>query len=130
MINTFSEQGREFIIVENPGGKPTEQEFKIANELIVERWERLRQWMEEEDQARQIYLRLSNAADLYETSKGGLLRDAELQTTWKWKEAYAPTASWASHYNSLFEKSMLFLEYSKTQAEQDFLFKEKMQKQR
>ncbi|HMI03899.1 MAG TPA: AAA family ATPase [Pedobacter sp.] len=102
----------------------------IAHESILKRWERLITWIEDEETAAQTYLRLCDAANLYEAGKGGLLRDPELQVTWKWKEEQQPTAIWAGRYNDLFDKAILFLEYSKTQFEKELVFKEKMQKQR
>jgi WD40 repeat protein len=102
----------------------------VAHESILQRWERLITWIEEEETAAQTYLRLCDAANLYEAGKGGLLRDPELQVAWKWKEEQQPNAIWAARYNDLFDKAMLFLEYSKTQFEKELVFKEKVQKQR
>lgn len=62
--------------------------------------------------------------------KGALLRDPELQVVWKWKAENAPSSAWASRYNNLFDKTILFLEHSKAQFEKGLLFKEKIQKQR
>ena len=53
-------------------------------------WERLMLWVEIENQSASIYLRLCDAADLYEAGRGGLLRDPELQVAWKWKEENSP----------------------------------------
>lgn len=102
----------------------------IAHESVLKRWERLITWIEDEETAAQTYLRLCDAATLYEAGKGGLLRDPELQVAWKWKEEQQPTVIWATRYNDLFDKAVLFLEYSKTQFEKELVFKEKMQKQR
>jgi hypothetical protein len=102
----------------------------ISHESIMRVWERLILWIEVENQSASTYLRLCEAAELYEAGKGGLLRDPELQVAWNWKKENSANAVWASRYNDLFDKSILYLEHSKEQNEKEMLFKERRQKER
>jgi hypothetical protein len=106
---------------------------QVVNNLMdsgFEVWERLIHWVDEENQSASTYVRLCEAADLYELGNGGLWRDPELQVAWKWKEDQIPNAIWASRYNDNFEKAILFLSHSKEQSEQEKILKESRQKKR
>lgn len=130
VIEIFRRKGRGFLMP--PAGVPLTEAsiIDISHESIMRVWQRLMLWVEEENQSAAIYLRLCDAADLYESGKGGLLRDPELQVSWKWKEETSPNAVWASRYNDLFDKAILYLEHSKDQFEKELLFKERTQKER
>jgi hypothetical protein len=130
VIETFRKKGRGFLMPPDDVPLTEASIIDISHESIMRVWERLMLWVDEENQSAQIYLRVCDAANLYETGKGGLLRDPELQVAWKWKEENAPNAVWASRYNGLFDKAVFFLDHSKAQFEKELLFKEKMQKQR
>lgn len=130
VIEIFRKKGRGFLMP--PVGILLTEDsiIDISHESIMRVWERLMLWVDEENQSASIYLRLCDAADLYESGKGGLLRDPELQVSWKWKEENLPNAVWASRYNDLFDKAILYLEHSKEQNDKEMLFKERMQKER
>ncbi len=130
VIETFRKKGRGFLMPPENVPLTESSVIDISHESIMRVWERLMLWVEEENQSAQIYLRLCDAAELYEAGRGGILRDPELQVTWKWKEENSPNAVWASRYNDLFDKAILYLEYSKGEFEKDLLFKEKMQRDR
>lgn len=130
VIDIFRGKGRGFLMPSTDVPLNELSSIEIAHDSILQAWERLIVWVDEEHQAAQTYLRLCEAANLYEVGKGGLLRDPELQMAWKWKEEITSNAIWAARYNTLFEKSILFLEHSKEQFEKELVFKEKMQKQR
>ncbi|SJZ92731.1 WD40 repeat domain-containing protein [Sediminibacterium ginsengisoli] len=130
VINVFRRGGRAFLM---PPEKVTLTEssiIDISHESIMRVWERLMNWVDEENESAQVYFRLCEAAALYEAGRGGLWRDPELQVTWKWKEEQQPNLTWASRYNDQFEKAMLFLEHSKKQFELEMKHKEEMQKLR
>ena len=130
VIEIFRKKGRGFLMP--PIGTPLAADsiIDISHESIMRVWERLMLWVETENQSASIYLRLCDAADLYEAGRGGLLRDPELQVAWKWKEENSPNAVWASRYNDLFDKAILFLDHSKEENEKEMRFKERMQKER
>ncbi len=130
VIEVFRMPGRSFLMPPSTIAITEETIIDISHESLMRCWSRLINWVEEENQSSEIYLRLCEAANLYELGKGGLWRDPELQLALKWKEEANPNATWASRYNNYFEKAMLFLDHCKQQNELELLHKEKMQKNR
>ncbi len=130
VIEVFRMPGRSFLMPPSTIAINEETIIDISHESLMRCWSRLINWVEEENQSSEIYLRLCEAANLYELGKGGLWRDPELQLALKWKEEANPNATWASRYNNYFEKAMLFLDHCKQQNELELLHKEKMQKNR
>ena len=130
VIEIFRKKGRGFLMP--PVGVPLTEDsiIDISHESIMRVWERLILWIEVENQSASTYLRLCEAAELYEAGKGGLLRDPELQVAWNWKKENSANAVWASRYNDLFDKAILYLDHSKEQSEKEMLFKERRQKDR
>jgi len=130
VIENFRKKGRGFLMP--PVGIELTEEsiIDISHESIMRVWERLMHWVEVENQSASTYLRLCEAADLYEAGKCGLLGDPELQVAWNWKQENAPNSVWASRYNNLFDKAILYLDHSKDQNEKEMRFKERMQKER
>ncbi|HEX7691019.1 MAG TPA: AAA family ATPase, partial [Sediminibacterium sp.] len=109
VIEVFRKQGRAFLMP--PANVPLTESsiIDISHESIMRVWEKLILWVDEENQSAQVYLRLCEAADLYEKGNGGLWRDPELQVAWKWREEQRPNEIWASRYNNDFHKAMAFL---------------------
>jgi WD40 repeat protein/energy-coupling factor transporter ATP-binding protein EcfA2 len=130
VVEIFRKEGRAFLMP--PANVPLTESsiIDISHESIMRVWEKLILWVEEENQSAQTYIRLCEAADLYELGNGGLWRDPELQVAWKWKEEQRPNAIWAARYNNQYEKAMLFLEHSKKEFEQELVHKENLQKRR
>ncbi|NDE10486.1 MAG: hypothetical protein EBZ95_07970 [Chitinophagia bacterium] len=130
VVEVFRKEGRAFLMP--PQNIPITEStiIDISHESIMRVWERLILWVDEENQSATTYIRLCEAADLYELGNGGLWRDPELQVAWKWKEDQLPNTIWASRYNNNFEKAILFLTHSKDQFEQERILKENRQKQR
>lgn len=130
VVEVFRQKGRTFLMPPAGNALTPSSIIDISHESIMRVWERLMSWVEEENQSAQIYLRLCEAAGRYETGKGGLWRDPELQLAWKWKEQNEPNSAWASRYNNEFDKAMVFLLHSKKQYEAEMQQKELRQKTR
>ncbi|MCC6635765.1 MAG: hypothetical protein IT251_09710 [Chitinophagaceae bacterium] len=130
VIDVFRANGRSFLMPPSEVAINEDTIIDISHESLMRGWNRLLNWVEEENQSAEIYLRLCEAANLYELGKGGLWRDPELQLAWKWKEEAKPNVTWASRYNNYFEKAILFLDYCKQQSELAIQHKEKMHKRR
>lgn len=84
----------------------------LSHESIIQLWERLRKWVEEEAASVAVYLSLSEASALYQGGKTGLLRQPELQVAINWREQNNPTVAWARKYNPAFERAMVYLRTS------------------
>jgi WD40 repeat protein/energy-coupling factor transporter ATP-binding protein EcfA2 len=130
VIEVFRQPGRSFLMPPANIAITEDTVIDISHESLMRCWTRLINWVEEENQSADVYLRLCEAANLYELGKGGLWRDPELQVAWKWKEEANPNVTWASRYNNYFDKAMLFLSHCKQQNELELQHKEQMQKRR
>ena len=84
----------------------------IQSECILRVWNRLKDWIDDEDSSIQIYLRLSEASALYQQGKTGLYRPPELLSAIKWRNRQKPSLSWAIQYNTAFERAMVYLRTS------------------
>ena len=91
-------------------------------------WDRLKSWVEEETNSVQMYMRLSEAASLYQLGKTGLWRPPDLQLALNWKNTQNPSLSWAKKYNPAFEKVMVFLDASEKKFLQEEQNKVKLQR--
>jgi WD40 repeat protein/energy-coupling factor transporter ATP-binding protein EcfA2 len=130
VIEIFRKEGRAFLMPPFNTPITIDTIIDISHESIMRVWERLINWLEEENQSYITYIRVSEASDLYELGNGSLLRDPELQIAWRWKENQNPNAKWASRFDGNFEKAMLYLNYSKEQNDLAISRKEEQQKRR
>jgi energy-coupling factor transporter ATP-binding protein EcfA2 len=130
VIEIFRKPGRGFLVPVAPAPLTENSIIDISHESLMRVWKRLITWLEEEEESAQVYLHLCEAVNLYETGKGGLWRDPELQIALKWREEQNTNAAWASRYNLYYDKVIFFLEHSKQQRDLEIKHKEELQKQR
>ena len=130
IIEVFRKPGRGFLVPAVPAKLKEDSIIDISHESLMRVWKRLITWLEEEEESAQVYLHLCEAVNLYETGKGGLWRDPELQIAIKWKAEQNTNAAWASRYNPYYDKAVFFLEHSKQQRDLEIKHKEELQKQR
>ncbi len=84
----------------------------ISHESLINLWDRLRDWVDEESSSVQMYKRLSEASAMYQQGKTGILRPPDLQMAVNWREENKPTLAWAERYNPAFERAMVYLRTS------------------
>lgn len=130
VVEIFRKPGRGFLVPPVPLKLTEDSIIDISHESLMRVWKRLIGWLEEEEESAQVYLHLCEAVNLYETGKGGLWRDPELQIAIKWKTEQNTNAAWASRYNPYYDKAILFLEHSRQQRDLEIKHKEELQKQR
>lgn len=130
VIEVYRKPGRGFLVPAYPTPLDENSIIDISHESLMRVWKRLITWLSEEEESAQVYLNLCEAVNQYETGKGGLWRDPELQIALKWKTEQNTNAAWASRYNPYYEKVILFLEHSKQQRDLEIKHKEELQKQR
>lgn len=84
----------------------------LSYENLIDLWDRLHIWVEEEYSSVQMYIHLSEASALYQQGKAGLLKPPDLQLAIKWRDINNPNLSWARKYNPAFERAMVYLRTS------------------
>jgi WD40 repeat protein len=102
----------------------------ISHESLMRIWVRLKNWVDDEADAVQMYSRLAEAASMYQVGKAGLWRPPDLQLALNWQSKHKPTLVWGQRYNPAFERTMIFLEYSKKEWETEQRIKELEQKRK
>jgi WD40 repeat protein len=91
---------------------------------------RLKNWVDDEAEAVQMYTRIAEAAAMHQVGKAGLWRPPDLQLALNWQAKHKPTLVWGQRYNPAFERTMIFLEYSKKEWETEQRIKELEQKRK
>jgi len=128
IIEIFRKPGISFLMPPSSIELEEDTIIDISHESLMRVWTRLIEWVEDETQSAEIYLRLSEAAALYHEGKAGLWSGPELQLTLNWREYSSINESWAKRYDSSYERAFLFLDYSKDAYEAGIAEKERRRK--
>ena len=130
VIEKFREPGRSLLMPPADVALNANSIIEISHESLMRIWQRLKNWVDEEAEAAQLYKRLSHAAEMYQVGKAGLWRPPDLQFALNWKENQKPTESWARRYDPYFERAMVFLEQSQKAYQSENKSKELLAKRR
>lgn len=128
MTKPFRAVGRSFITPSHEVELNENSIIDLSHESLMRIWNKLKIWVEEEWNAVQMYLRLSEAAEMYQLGKTGLWRPPDLQLALNWREKQKPTLDWAKRYNPAFERSMVYLQTSDKEFKAEEENKVKLQK--
>ncbi|MDZ4715441.1 MAG: High-affnity carbon uptake protein Hat/HatR [Cytophagales bacterium] len=130
VIDKFREAGRSLVTPAFGIPLGPKSMVDISHESLMRIWVRLKNWVDDEADAVQMYLRLAEAATQYQVGKAGLWRPPDLQLALNWQAKHRPTLVWGQRYNPAFERTMIFLEYSKKEWDTEQRIKELEQKRR
>ena len=130
VIEKFRAPGRSLVTPAHGVILGSKSMVDISHESLMRIWVRLKNWVDDEADAVQMYLRLAEAATQYQVGKAGLWRPPDLQLALNWQAKHRPTLVWGQRYNPAFERTMIFLEYSKKEWETEQRIKELEQKRR
>ena len=99
VLERFRDPARAFLAP--PANIPLESSsmLDLAHESLMRVWTRLQGWVAEEQQAREIYVRLSESAVRHARGEQSLWRNPELGLALQWLSGNAPNAAWASRYS-------------------------------
>ena len=130
VIEKFREPGRSLLTPAFGTPLGPKSMVDISHESLMRIWVRLKNWVDDEADAVQMYTRLAEAASMYQVGKAGLWRPPDLQLALNWQAKHKPTLVWGQRYNPAFERTMIFLEYSKKEWETEQRIKELEQKRK
>ncbi|TAG56707.1 MAG: hypothetical protein EAZ27_04395 [Cytophagales bacterium] len=130
IVEVFRKPGRSLLMPAVGTKLKQDSIIDISHESLMRIWVRLKNWVDEEGQAVEMYLRLSDASAKYQTGKAGMWRPPDLQLALNWQEKNNPTLVWGQRYNPAYERTMVFLETSKKAFETEQKVKEEMQRKR
>jgi WD40 repeat protein/energy-coupling factor transporter ATP-binding protein EcfA2 len=112
IIEKFRSASRSFVTPREDIILSNSSVIDLQNECTIRLWDRLKDWIDNEDYSMQMYLRISEASALYHQGKTSLYRPPDLQLAINWRDQYNPTLSWAVQYNPAFERAMVYLRTS------------------
>jgi hypothetical protein len=124
VIEKFREPGRSLLTPSYGTQLQSRAMIDISHESLMRIWTRLKNWVDDEAEAVQMYLRLAEAAAMYQVGKAGLWRPPDLQLALNWQTKHKPTLVWGQRYHPAFERTLIFLEYSKKEFETEQRIKE------
>jgi hypothetical protein len=124
VIEKFREPGRSLLTPSFGTPLSSKSMIDISHESLMRIWVRLKNWVDDEADAVQMYQRLAEAASMYQVGKAGLWRPPDLQLALNWQAKHKPTLVWGQRYHPAFERTMIFLEYSKKEFETEQRIKE------
>lgn len=130
VIEKFREPGRSLLTPAHGMELGSKAMIDISHESLMRIWTRLKNWVDDEAEAVQMYLRLAEAAAMYQVGKAGLWRPPDLQLALNWQAKHKPTLVWGQRYHPAFERTMVFLEYSRKEFETEQRIKELEQKRK
>lgn len=130
VIEKFREPGRSLLTPAHGTPLGSKSMVDISHESLMRIWVRLKNWVDDEAEAVQMYQRLAEAASQYQVGKAGLWRPPDLQLALNWQAKHKPTLVWGQRYHPAFERTMIFLEYSKKEFETEQRIKELEAKRR
>lgn len=119
VIDLFRAENSSFLTPSINVSISSETIIDISHESIMYVWIRLKEWVREETESAQLYLRLSTSALLFQEGKTGLLQSPDLQLALKWKEETRPNEEWAIRYNPAFERTISYLDFSKKEYDKE-----------
>jgi hypothetical protein len=130
VIEKFRAPGRSLVTPSHGITLKSKSIVDISHESLMRIWVRLKNWVDDEAEAVQMYTRLAEAASMHQVGKAGLWRPPDLQLALNWQAKHKPTLVWGQRYNPAFERTMIFLEYSKKEWETEQRIKELEQKRK
>ena len=130
VLDKFREPGRSLLTPSYGTPLTSKSIIDISHESLMRIWVRLKNWVDDEADAVQMYLRLAEAASQYQVGKAGLWRPPDLQLALNWQIKHKPTLVWGQRYHPAFERTLIFLEYSKKEFETEQRIKELEAKRR
>jgi WD40 repeat protein len=109
VVETFRKPGRSFLTPAADRALDEKTVIDLSHESLMRIWNRLKIWVEEEYQAVQMYLRLTESSELFQLGKTGLWRPPDLQLALNWRDKQKPNLVWAERFNPAFERAMVYL---------------------
>jgi len=121
VIEKFRDPSRSLLIPQHGIPLKTDSIIDISHESLMRIWSRLKNWVNDEEDAVTMYKRLAEAADMYQQGKTSLWRPPDLQLALNWKEKHNPTIIWGQRYHPAYERTLSFLQHS----EEEYLIEQK-----
>jgi hypothetical protein len=104
--------------------------INVKNEHFIPHWPRLVEWIRQEKESQEIYIRLSETAMMFDQDLTGHLRPPDLDFILAWYETQNPDELWANQFRGNYKKAVGYLLESKRKFQEEIIQKENSQKQK
>lgn len=111
VVDQFSTDEVQLLSIRPQNLKPVDY-IELTHVSIIQSWNKLKGWVEDEAISSQMYRQLAETSAAYQVGKAGLLHPPDLNFALNWKEKQVPSLYWAKRYNPAFERTMIFLDAS------------------
>ena len=115
VVDCFRKPGRTLLTPPMHVDVENDTVIDISHESLMRIWGTLREWVQDESDSVKMYLRLCEAAAMFQEGKSGLWRPPDLQVAMAWKEKQQPNEAWAVRHDLSYERAMVFLRTSEEQ---------------
>jgi len=112
VAEVFRKTGGPVLGPQGPARLSPGSRVELSHECLINIWERLQQWVDEEAESIQMYLKLSEAAFNFQQGRVELWKPPELQKAVAWRELQDPNPAWGAQFDPAFERTMVFLSTS------------------
>lgn len=112
VANIFRKEGRGFIMPPPEIPLAADSIIDISHESLMRVWDRLRNWVEEEAEAAELYHHITSNAQLYNQERAGLWRDPDLQIALDWRSKKYHNKPWSEQYNNQYDLVQTFIDLS------------------
>ncbi len=119
VINVFRKPSRSFLMPERAQEINADTVMDISHESLMRVWNRLKDWTDEEAEARREYRRLLDRANGYRQHRFGLMQDPDLQTALDFEKQQEPTAAWAELYGGGLDQVSRYLRQSEQKRDEE-----------
>jgi WD40 repeat protein len=136
VIENFRKEGCSFLTPDDREELTVDTVIDISHESLIQVWQKLKDWSDEEAEKAEDYYRLVEAWKQHQVNKDNLLSDRRLSVALEWRKKHKPNSAWAKMYAEQsgesidFDAVMRFLEDSVRQDEKNKEENERQQQQK
>ncbi|MEO8621236.1 MAG: hypothetical protein ABI625_09230, partial [bacterium] len=98
VVECFRGSGRNFL-TESADGSAINPRIDISHESLIRQWDQLRNWVDEEREARNRFIELLQQARRWELGKAALLQQPDLGIALQWLSTVRLDGKWADRYS-------------------------------
>jgi hypothetical protein len=119
-------------VAEQPAYQFIRQEnnlYQLASQVMLTHWDEMKQWVLDEEEHINMYLRTKIQAVQYSNGEAELLSGSNLDAALLWLEEADPTLAWATPYAPEFEPTLAYINASAKQRQVNVAAKQRRAKQ-
>ena len=130
VIENFRRETRSFLMPPPSVELTDESLIDISHESLIQGWEKLKKWVDEEARSARIYKFVADAAERYKDNQASLLRAADLKFALEWRDKTVPNEVWANRYHQGLQQVLDYIKASEVQRDIDLAEEERLKQEK